>query len=495
MLRVSTVIVFAFATATAATLAAGCGRAHKPDPVSVALGAIIDGKPSQPVKAEVWDDVHEFYRLRERAPAWVTDEPTSKATDALHTLQSAREHGLNPAHYQAAEIAQMRDALLTAGKDDAGRVGQLAELEARITTALLSLGRDVAVGRTKPKSAGWKARRVAPDLAGTLNSSAGDVSVWLAMVQPVHPEYEDLRGALLNLYGQQEQGSWGQARAGASEVRVFQEHHGIKPSGVVDAATRAAMNVSIDDRIHQVAANLERWRWLPDDLGAQHLMVNIPSYLLMARENGKTIKDIRVVVGKPGNETPIFSGLMETVVFSPYWNIPDSIVQGETAPAVAKDPKYLARNNMEILRVSASGPMQVSPSDVNWDDPEELRQLAFRQRPGATNALGHVKFLFPNQHNVYLHDTPADALFARTGRAFSHGCIRVEEPEELAKYVLRSDADWTAPKILMAMNSGIEKHVKLTSTIPVHIVYFTAWVDERKGLHFQPDVYGYDRRK
>ncbi len=479
---------------------AGCGRAQKPDPVAVALGAIIAGKPSQvvpaeqPAKAEVWDDVHEFYRLREGKPAWVTDEPTSKANDALHTLQSAREHGLDPANYGAAKIAQMRDALSTGGKGDASRDGQLAEFEARVTTALLSLGRDVAVGRTKPQVASWKARRVAPDLAGTLNSAAGDVSAWLATVQPVHPEYEDLRGALLNLYGQQEQGSWGQAVTGEAAVRVFQEHHGIKPSGVIDAATRAAMKVSIDDRIHQVATNLERWRWMPDDLGAQHLMVNIPSYLLMARENGKTIKDIRVVVGKPGNETPVFSGLMETVVFSPYWNIPDSIVQGETAPTVAKDPKYLARNNMEILRVSASGPTLVNPSDVNWDDPEELRQLAFRQRPGSTNALGHVKFLFPNPHNVYLHDTPADALFARTGRAFSHGCIRVEEPEELAKYVLRSDADWTTPKILMAMNSGIENHVRLNSTIPVHIVYFTAWVDAKKGLHFKSDVYGYDRR-
>jgi len=494
MQRVPLVILLAFVTSSAVIIA-GCGRAQEPDPVTVALTAIIDGKPTPPVKAEVWDDVHEFYRLREGKPAWVTDEPTSKATDALHTLQSAREHGLNPADYQAAELAQMRDALSAAGKDDAGRVQQLAVLEARITTALFSLGRDVAVGRTKPGIAGWKPRRVAPDLAGTLNTAAGDVSAWLATVQPVHPEYEDLRGALLNLYGQQEQGASGLAVVGAADVRVFQEHHGIKPSGTIDAATRAAMNVSVDERINQVAVNLERWRWMPDDLGAQHLMVNIPRYLLMARENGKTVKDIRVVVGKPGNETPVFSGLMETVVFSPYWNIPDSIVQGETAPAVAKDPKYLARNNMEILRVSASGPTQVNPSDVNWEDPEELRQLAFRQRPGSTNALGHVKFLFPNQHNVYLHDTPADALFARTGRAFSHGCIRVEEPEELAKYVLRSDDEWTAPKILMAMNAGIEKHVKLTSTIPVHIVYFTAWVDDKKGLHFQQDVYGYDRKR
>jgi murein L,D-transpeptidase YcbB/YkuD len=232
---------------------------------------------------------------------------------------------------------------------------------------------------------------------------------------------------------------------------------------------------------------------MPDDLGARHFIVNIPHYHLVARENGKAVKDIRVVVGKPANKTPIFSGEMETVVFSPYWNIPDSIVEGETAAAMAKDPRYLARNNMEILRVGSGGTTVVNPADVNWDDPQELKQLAFRQRPGPNNALGHVKFLFPNEYNVYLHDTPADQLFARPGRAFSHGCVRVEEPEALAKYILRDDPTWTEPKILAAMHSGDEQHVKLKAAIPVHIVYFTAWVDDNGGLHFQPDIYGYDR--
>lgn len=234
---------------------------------------------------------------------------------------------------------------------------------------------------------------------------------------------------------------------------------------------------------------------MPDDFGPRHLLVNIPYYHLSARENGKTVMDIRVVVGKPGNETPIFSDQMETVVFSPYWNIPDAIVAGETAPEVARDPAYLTRNNIEILRVSQSGAARVDPSSVDWGDPAELRQLAFRQQPGPKNALGHVKFLFPNDFNVYLHDTPADDLFARTGRAFSHGCIRVEEPQVLARYVLRGYPDWDDQRIGEAMHSGVEKHVKLKETIPVHVVYFTAWVDPKGGIHFQPDVYGYDSRQ
>jgi len=283
------------------------------------------------------------------------------------------------------------------------------------------------------------------------------------------------------------------SKADEAGVRAFQELHGLKGTGVADAATLAAMNVPLDHRIRQVALNLERWRWMPNDLGARHLLVNIPYYTLIARENGKPVMDIRVVVGKADeHKTPVFSSEMSTVVFSPYWNIPDSIVEGETAPAVARDPAYLAKNDIEILDMSRPGGTPLDYGSVDWDDADQLKHLAFRQRPGPGNALGHVKFLFPNPFDVYLHDTPADALFARSGRAFSHGCVRVEEPEALAKYVLRGDAAWDDTKILEAMDAGVEKHVKLKESIPVHIVYFTAWVDVNGGLHFQPDVYGYD---
>jgi murein L,D-transpeptidase YcbB/YkuD len=274
-------------------------------------------------------------------------------------------------------------------------------------------------------------------------------------------------------------------------VKAFQELHAIKATGAVDKTTLAALNVPIDERMRQVAINLERWRWMPNDLGARHLFVNIPYFHLIARENGKPVMDIRVVVGKPGNETPVFSDEMESVVFSPYWNIPDSIKQGETAPAVMNDPSYLERNNIEVLR----GSRRVDVASVDWNDPAELRQLAFRQRPGANNALGHVKFLFPNDFDVYLHDTPADSLFERRSRAFSHGCVRVEEPEVLAKYVLRGYEEWDDTRIIRAMHAGDEQHVKLTRTIPVHLAYFTAWVDDNGGVHFQPDVYGYDKKQ
>jgi murein L,D-transpeptidase YcbB/YkuD len=275
-------------------------------------------------------------------------------------------------------------------------------------------------------------------------------------------------------------------------IRAFQQAHGLKVTGALDPATLNALNVPLATRINQVVMNLDRWRWMPDDLGDHHFIVNVPYYHLIARENGKPTLDIRVVVGKRGNETPIFSDVMEHVVFSPYWNVPPSIAAEETLPALARDPNYLQRMNMEV--VGRNGRV-VPAAAIPWGDPGALRAYSIRQRPGSNNALGHVKFMFPNEHNVYLHDTPADSLFSRVGRAYSHGCVRVEEPEALAQYVLRNQDEWTPANIKRAMYSGNERYVKLPTPIPVHIVYFTAWVDDNGGLHFQDDVYGYDTKQ
>jgi murein L,D-transpeptidase YcbB/YkuD len=250
-----------------------------------------------------------------------------------------------------------------------------------------------------------------------------------------------------------------------------------------------------DDRIRQITLNMDRWRWMPDDLGARHLLVNIPAYSMAARENAMPVLEMKVVVGKASHQTPIFSSEMSTIVFSPYWNVPDSIAEGETAPAAAKDPNFLRRNQIEILRISKSGTTVVDPATVNWDDPAAIRELAFRQKPGAGNALGHVKFLFPNKYNVYLHDTPADALFERHGRALSHGCVRLEKPEELARYVLRDQPEWNQRRIKAAMNAGVEKRLPLKEKLPVHLVYFTVWPNTSGGVDRWPDVYGYDAKQ
>jgi murein L,D-transpeptidase YcbB/YkuD len=518
----------------------GCRKSDDTTATAAALRQVLDGKPVIGAQASVWADVREFYKRRDGAPVWVKHTFTANAEDALQLLRTAWQHGFAPADYGEQPVRQLLGALEQSHTPAPDRARLLAEFDVRITTALLALGRDVALGRTTPTRIDrrWKARRRTPDFVGMLGDAIdAGVKKWLEVVRPRDPEYGALQHALIDLHGQLENGGWpsvgartltvgrsdpsvitlrqrlrsagflsGAAAESASPVydagveagvRAFQNLHALRPSGIADAPTLAAMNVPIEDRIKQVQLNLERWRWMPDDLGPRHLLVNIPYFHLIARENGKSVKEIRVIVGKPdpAHETPVFSSDLTTVVFSPYWNIPDTIAEGETVPAVARDPAYLTRNNIEILRRSAAGATRVDPSSVNWSDQGELRQLAFRQRPGSRNALGHVKFLFPSAFDVYLHDTPSDRLFARAGRAFSHGCVRVEEPEALAKYVLADDADWDAARIVRAMQADVEQPVKLHETLPVHIAYFTVWVNDNHGLHFLPDVYGYDHKQ
>lgn len=492
---------------------AGCQARPAPHAVTPALQKLVAGNPLPKVEPAVWTDVRAFYTQREYSPAWVdARRPTGNAIKAIAVLNTATQHGFDPADYNAAALEEMGQAVEKIDKESPERLERLAEFDARLTAGLLKFGKDVAVGRQNGDGH-FKARRKSPDLVAAVTAAVDDPEKFVEAVRPPHAEYAALQKALDDLNGQKAKGGWTRVPSATSPelrerlaqsghlkeggdlpaaVKSFQELHSIRATGTVDAATLAALNVPLDWRIQQVAINMQRWRWMPDDLGDRHFLVNIPYYHLIARESGKPVMDIRVVVGKPGNNTPIFSEDMETVVFSPYWNIPDTIAENETAPAVARDPNYLARQGIEILRVSSSGTQAVNASDVNWDNPESLKGLAFRQRPGSSNALGHVKFLFPNEYNVYLHDTPADALFAKPGRAFSHGCVRVEEPETLAKYVLKGYPEWTDENISAAMSAGVEKHVRLKEKIPVHIAYFTAWVDENGGLHFQPDIYGYD---
>ncbi len=524
----------------AAASAVGACR-NQADATSAEIQNIVTGQPPATIDRAVWNDLGTFYKLRNGKPAWVNDKaPSKRAKEALRAISLAGAHGLLSSDYDEPAIAQLMGELAKSDVDAGDRPKPLADFDVRVSAALLGLGRDVALGHTSPVAIDrkWKPRRKAPDFAASLDKAVDDsLTAWVDSVRPRHPEYIALQKALADLSGVRKRGGWpkvppGTFKRGAADravitlrqrlaatgelqtprqpapnasllkydaqveasVRAFQEHHALKATGVVDAATLAALNVGVDERIQQIAINLDRWRWMPDDLGERHLIVNIPYFHVVAREHGKVVTDIRVVVGKPGNETPVFSSEMHSVVFSPYWNIPETIVTGETAPAVARDENYLSRNNIEVLRVSSSGTERVDPKSIDWDKPEAVEQLAFRQKPGAHNALGHVKFLFTNPYNVYLHDTPADNLFSRSGRAFSHGCVRVEEPAALAKYVLRDQPEWTEPRILSAMDAGVERAVKLREPIPVHIVYFTAWVDDAGGIHFQPDVYGYDKK-
>jgi len=258
-------------------------------------------------------------------------------------------------------------------------------------------------------------------------------------------------------------------------VKNFQARHGFSETGSVSDSLIKEMNVPVTKRIEQLLMNMDRMRWLANNPSGNLIVVNIPEFVLHVYEGKQKAFDIDVVVGKEGHNTMMFNGDLNQVVFSPYWNVPPSIVAKEILPAIEKNPNYIAKENMEITGNDDGLPV-------------------VRQKPGAGNALGKVKFLFPNSFNIYFHDTPAKSLFEKDKRAYSHGCIRLKEPEKFANYVLRNQPEWTPEKISEAMNSGNEKYVKVKDPIPVVITYYTAWVDENGRLNFREDIYGHDAR-
>lgn len=258
-------------------------------------------------------------------------------------------------------------------------------------------------------------------------------------------------------------------------VKQFQQRHGLTSDGVIGPGTITALNVSIKDRIKQIIVNMERSRWLPVSLQSDYLAVNIPEFKLHVYHADSLLWSCNVVVGKAVHKTVIFHGDIKYVVFSPYWNVPPSIVRNEILPGIRKDPKYIAKHNMEITSTSGGLPV-------------------VRQKPGPRNSLGLVKFLFPNSYNIYLHDSPAKSLYSQSSRAFSHGCIRVSEAEKLANFLLKSDSSWTKETIHQAMHAGKEKYVTLRPTVPVFIAYFTAFIDREGQINFREDIYNRDKR-
>lgn len=443
-------------------ISAACGDDHRAEREAQAVQHLLKGSPTAASSA-TWEDVKRFYEGRNARPAWIEGTNAEGTRRVIVALAQAGRHGL-PGDYQREALAAGMSSVGRDGNAEA-RAASVAALDVETTTALLQFARDVAHGTTDPQrlQKSWKRQRADIDLAAALADHLDDLAEFIAAVQPQHAEYRALVAAL-----------------DASR----------------DPSVRVTAPASVASHQQQLALNLERWRWMPDDLGQQHILVNIPAFELRVREAERTALAMNVVVGKTkGHETPVFSDRMETVVFSPYWNVPERIATGETAPAAAKDPSYLERHGMQVFKRTKGGLKEVDADSVDWSEPSEVKQLIVRQRPGEQNALGGVKFLFPNEFDVYLHDTPSVSLFSRTSRAFSHGCVRVAEPEALAAYLLRDRTEWDTKRISEAMTSGKEQAVALKTKVSVHIAYFTAWVDEGGVVHYEPDVYGYDARQ
>lgn len=338
-------------------------------------------------------------------------------------------------------------------------------------------------------------------------SSGKDISSLL----PVHPLFEGLRKALLQYTALAKAHEWepiaftqkkyqlGDSAAEISNIKQrliwlgdlaaadtahvftpglqkavlqFQERMGLEPDGVAGKGFLEAINVPLEERIKQIRINMERARWIPKPGNGKYVVVNIPEFMLRAFDSGQLKLQMNVVVGKPANNTVIFNGNMQYVVLAPYWNVPYSIVKNE----MGRTASYFSKRNMEVVGKYSDGLPMV------------------RQKPGPNNSLGRVKFLFPNSYSIYLHDTPSKSLFEQNKRAFSHGCIRVAKPRDLAVWALQSNKEWTTEKLDSGMNSTKEITITLQQKIPVFIGYFTCWTDANGLLHFRNDIYGHDKK-
>jgi murein L,D-transpeptidase YcbB/YkuD len=356
-------------------------------------------------------------------------------------------------------------------------------------------------------------------------SGATDAVAALVSYNPPHPEFEALRKKLAELRaadeaerpiaipeGQTLKLGVADARIGflrkrlnvssdvespeifdeavAEAVKAFQASAQLKPDGIVGPRTVAAMNAGPVDLVPAVLVNMEKWRWMPRDLGRFHVRVSIPDYTVTVRKDGGIIHTTRVVVGKTTNKTPIFSDEIEHIVVNPAWNVPVSIATKEMLPAVRANPGAL--RGYQVFALIKGRYRAVDPRRINWRK-IDMRKIQIRQPPGERNALGKIKFMFPNPYSVYLHDTPSKSLFAHDRRAYSHGCVRVMDPMEFADALLSEEKDLNAA-YLKKLFGGKERTVKLTRKVPVHLTYFTAWVDEAGTLQTRDDVYGHDSR-
>ncbi len=476
-----------------------------------------------------------FYRGRDHQPAWVNDlGPRAVADSLLWAVEGAVLEGLESNHYHLVRIrdiyADVRHAERSATEVDQAR---LAELDLLMTDAFLVLAAHLSAGRVDPTTIHpeWTASRSAVDVVAELDMAlaTGRVAGTLHKLLPVHPGYERLRAALADHRRVAGQGGWPilpgrtlgpgtkdpavallRARLRMSKdlaptvhakddqlyddeveaaVRRFQARHAIEPDGVVRLETSAMLNIPVEDRIRQIELNLERWRWLPQDLGDRHIRVNIAGFDMHVMEGDSAVFRSRVLVGQRYRRTPVFSDRMTYLVLNPTWTIPPGILEEDKLPLIRRDPTYLRRNNITVL---GSDGRAVDPSSVDFNRVTGRTAYRFRMDPGPENPLGRVKFMFPNAHHVYLHDTPDHDDFDRPWGAVSSGCIRVEDSMALTEYLLAGEQGWDRARIDAALQTPGERTVRLPEALPIHILYWTAWVEPDGSVHFRSDIYDRD---
>ncbi len=524
------------------------------DPLSLAAETVLSGVAAPDVAAiarRLTDDdarvadrrvdlegLRRFYAGRGFAPVWLKPAgaggapfvPAAAAT--LRVLEDAAKEGLVPAAYHV-------DSLNALAADGASADDRLS-MEMLLTDGLLRYARDLRAGRTAP-------RRISRDIQVSPPSvNAADVvrrtaesdqsAAVLAALAPANPTYRGLRDALATLRRTEQAGGWPAVPAlkgktklepGGSDpalpalrdrlaasgdyhgprgksqvydaplrtaVARFQTRHGLEPDGVVGPGLLAEINVPVDVRIAQVEVNMERARWLPDDLGARYVWVNAPEFKLTAVDGGAPAFSMKVVVGAKPRRTPVLVSSISSVVLNPTWTMPPRLAKEDYLPKLQKNPGYLAENGFSVYPNWSAGAKPLDARKINWKamSPATMSHLKLRQDPGPKNALGQIKFNIANDFDVYLHDTPSRDKFARSMRALSSGCVRLAEPMTLANFVFAEMPEWGAEQRKSALDSKKTKYVTLNQSIPVYILYQTAWVAADGALHFRPDIYERD---
>lgn len=477
-------------------------------------------------------DLRDLYERVGHEALWTGDaEARERARQVLAVLRAADREGLLPQDYFV--------EALTARLDDPAHVADGAT-DLLVSAAVMRYGADLQGARLSPRrlsevldydDAAIDRVRIAADAA-----DAEDVVAYLDGLAPPRLAYDDLRRALAAQRAVVAAGGWPTVpegptlRPGEESERIpalrarliasgdlaapddpaamddplydealegaarrFQDRHGLTVDGLIGPMSYAALNVSAQARLDQIVATMERWRWLPRDLGDRHIMVNLAGYELEVRERGRLVRRMDVVVGRPTRETPLFSSALTWLEFNPTWTIPTSIAQRDMLPGLQQDPYYLVNQNIRTYSSWQPGAMEMQSQYMDWHNiGRGIRHYMLRQDPGPGNSLGKVKFMMANNFSVYLHDTPSRYLFARDRRAYSSGCVRVQDPIWLADYLLEGHSSWTETARASVLGHWTPTRYNLPRTMPLHLAYHTAWIDDQGRLQFREDVYGLD---
>ena len=475
----------------------------------------------------------QFYQKNGYKSRWLYPKKKTQLLDNfLNELKRARYYGLNPNTYNYTELTSRIFNFYDGNKAD----DELEQIDKEITASFLLFLKHLNNGRIQPKNNGdkvWQEEKKPESNELEILLSIDDKKNLEEILDTIHPKhkfYINLRNELRKVYAEEEKDikefsfedanvfkvgytdqKVGMLRHNLNEwkvpvqldsnqntvdsnlinsLKLFQKSRSIAQDGLPGANTMLYLNMSKQQLTELISLNLERMRWLPKNLGENYILVNVPEFMMRVYDEDEVKVKMRVIVGKEYNPTPIFSDTLKYIVFRPTWTVPQSIIKEEMIPKLIKNPNHYTSKGFKIYE----GDTEISPKSVNWKSASD-RYFTFVQQPSSSNALGLVKFIFPNDMSIYLHDTPTDYLFNNEERALSHGCVRVEYPAELATYLLKDVEGWDEEKVKNALAEGDTKRVDMKTLYHVQIAYLTNWIDEEGNLVIAEDVYGHDKKQ